>query len=215
MGIESTGKVVENVRKKTGLTNLETQAQLAKELTGGADSLMDNIQRNALSATEDGSGRYLADQTKVLGEIDNIVDKYATTSSLGEKGIQNLKDQLRTDILNQKQDLLSKSNNFKSQAQELRGKGIVNPSEGDSAKAKIYTEVAQKLDDLSYNAIPKENVNDMFNATISEMRTRASQAQANGNKDIANAYNKLADSLNKFPHIHGFRTVWLLLGGSV
>ena len=199
MGIESTGKVVENVRKKTGLTNLETQAQLAKELTGGADSLMDNIQRNALSATEDGSGRYLADQTKVLGEIDNIVDKYATTSSLGEKGIQNLKDQLRTDILNQKQDLLSKSNNFKSQAQELRGKGIVNPSEGDSAKAKIYTEVAQKLDDLSYNAIPKENVNDMFNATISEMRTRASQAQANGNKDIANAYNKLADSLNEQP----------------
>ena len=199
MGIESTGKVVENVRKKTGLTNLETQAQLAKELTGGADSLMDNIQRNALSATEDGSGRYLADQTKVLGEIDSIVDKYATTSSLGEKGIQNLKDQLRTDILNQRQDLLSKSNNFKSQAQELRGKGIVNPSEGDSAKAKIYTEVAQKLDDLSYNAIPKENVNDMFNATISEMRTRATQAQANGNKDIANAYNKLADSLNEQP----------------
>lgn len=199
MGIESTGKVVENVRKKTGLTNLETQAQLAKELTGGADSLMDNIQRNALSATEDGSGRYLADQTKVLGEIDGIVDKYATTSSLGEKGIQNLKDQLRTDILNQRQDLLSKSNNFKSQAQELRGKGIVNPSEGDSAKAKIYTEVAQKLDDLSYNAIPKENVKDMFDATISEMRTRATQAQNNGNKDIANAYNKLADSLDKQP----------------
>jgi hypothetical protein len=199
MGIESTGKVVENVRKKTGLTNLETQAILARELTGGADSLMDSVQRNALTAAEDGTGRFLADHTKVLGEVDSIVDKYATTSALGEKGIQNLKDQLRTDILNQNQDLLAKANNFKSQAQELRGKGIVNPSEGDAAKAKIYTEVANKLDDLSYSAIPKENVDAMFGATISEMRARAIQAQNNGNKEIANAYNKLADSLNEQP----------------
>ena len=199
MGIESPGKVVENVRKKTGLTNLETQAQLAKELTGGADSLMDSVQRNALTAAEDGTGRFLADHTKVLGEVDSIVDKYATTSALGAKGIQNLKDQLRTDILNQNQDLLAKANNFKSQAQELRGKGIVNPSEGDAAKAKIYTEVANKLDDLSYSAIPKENVDAMFGATISEMRARATQAQNNGNKEIANAYNKLADALNEQP----------------
>ena len=199
MGIESTGKVVENVRKKTGLTNLETQATLAKELTGGADSLMDTVQRNALTAAQDGSGRYLADQTKVLSDIDAIVDKYATTTALGEKGIQNLKDQLRTDILNQRQDLLSKANNLKSQAQELRGKGIVNPSEGDAAKAKIYSEVAQKIDDLSYSSIPKENVNDMFDATISEMRARATQAKNNGNKEIATAYTKLADSLNSQP----------------
>lgn len=208
MGIESPGKVVDNVRKKTGLTNLETQAAIAKELTGGADSLMDTIQRNALSATEDGSGRFLADQTKVLGDIDAIVDKYATTTALGgEAGVQKLKDQLRTDILNPRQDLLSKANNLKGQAQELRGKGIVNPSEGDSAKSKIYSEVAKKIDDLSYNAIPKENVNDMFDATISEMRARATQARNNGNKEIATAYTTLAESLDKQPRtIQAYRS---------
>jgi hypothetical protein len=208
MGIESTGKVVDNVRRKTGLTNLETQAALAKELTGGADSLMDTVQRNALSATEDGSGRFLADQTKVLGEIDAIVDKYATTTALGgEAGVQKLKDQLRADILNPRQDLLSKANNLKGQSQELRGKGIVNPSEGDSAKSKIYAEVAKKIDDLSYSAIPKDNVNDMFDATISEMRARATQARNNGNKDIATAYTKLAESLDKQPRtIQAYRS---------
>ena len=50
LGIDSAGKVVENVRKKTGLTNLETQAALAKELTGGENSLLDSIQRQALTA---------------------------------------------------------------------------------------------------------------------------------------------------------------------
>lgn len=200
LGIESTGKTVENVRRKTGLTNLETQAQLARELTGGADSLMDTIQRNALSATEDGSGNYTADTTKLLGEVEGIVRKYANRTNMkGEAGLNKLIDDVRNDIVARDTDLLSKANNFKASAAELRGKGIVNPSEGDSAKAKIYAEIGKKLDDLSYNAIPKDNVNDMFNATISEMRTRATQAQNNGNREIANAYNSLADSLDKQP----------------
>lgn len=42
LGIESTGKVIDNVRRKTGITNLETQAIIAKELTGGENSLMDS-----------------------------------------------------------------------------------------------------------------------------------------------------------------------------
>lgn len=200
LGIESTGKTVENVRRKTGLTNLETQAQLARELTGGADSLMDTIQRNALSATEDGSGKYTADTTKLLGDVEGIVRKYANRTNMkGEAGLNKLIDDVRNDIVARDTDLLSKANNFKASAAELRGKGIVNPSEGDSAKAKIYAEIGKKLDDLSYNAIPKDNVNDMFDATISEMRARATQAQSNGNREIANAYNNLADSLDKQP----------------
>ena len=199
LGIESTGKTVENVRRKTGLTNLETQAQLAKELTGGADSLMDTIQRNALNASEDGSA-YTADTTNLLGDVEGIVRKYANRTNMkGEAGLNKLIDDVRNDIVARDTDLLSKANNFKASAAELRGKGIVNPSEGDSAKAKIYAEIGKKLDDLSYNAIPKENVDDMFNATISEMRARATQAQNNGNKEIANAYNNLADNLDKQP----------------
>lgn len=208
LGIESTGKVVENVRKKTGLTNLETQATLAKELTGGPNSLMDTIQRNALAATEDGSPAYLADTTKLLGEVDGIVRKYANRTNMkGEAGLNRLVEDIRSDVLSRDTDLLSKANNFKASAAELRGKGIVNPSEGDSAKAKIYSEIGKKLDDLSYNSIPKENVEAMFDATINEMRSRAAQAKNNGNNTISKAYSSLANSLDEQPRtIQAYRS---------
>lgn len=199
MGIRSTGQVIENVRKKTGLTNLETQARLAKELTGGENSLMDNVQRRALTASENGKP-YIVDTTDVVKDVDRIVDKYADTNMFGsisarDKFIRNLK----TDISNYDSDVLSISNRMKANAADLRGKGIVDPKPLDSAKAKIYTEVANELDDLSYKSIPQENVEAMFDATISEMRGRATQASNNGNKDVAKAYNMLADKLDAEP----------------
>lgn len=199
LGIESAGKVVENVRKKTGLTNLETQAKLANEITGGENSLMDSVQRQALSASEDGKG-YKVDTTPVLNEVESIVDKYADTNMFGSlnarsKFISNLKG----DIANLESDVLTIANRMKANAADLRGKGVVDPKPVDAAKARIYTEIANKLDDISYKSIPQDNIDAMFDATISEMRGRANQATRNGNSDIANAYNRMADNLDKQP----------------
>ena len=198
LGIESAGKVVENVRKKTGLTNLETQAKLANEITGGENSLMDSVQRQALSASEDGKG-YKVDTTPVLNEVESIVDKYADTNMFGSlnarsKFISNLKG----DIANLESDVLTIANRMKANAADL-GKGVVDPKPVDAAKARIYTEIANKLDDISYKSIPQDNIDAMFDATISEMRGRANQATRNGNNDIANAYNRMADNLDKQP----------------
>ena len=207
LGIESTGKVVENVRKKTGLTNLETQAALAKELTGSENALMDSVQRMALGTGEDGQP-YKVNTDPVTKEVESIVDKYADTNMFGS---QTAKDRfisnLRRDISNYDSDILSIANRMKSNAADLRGKGVTSPNPTDAAKAKIYTEIAGKLDDLSYKAIPQDNVDAMFDATISEMRGRAKQATDNGNTDIAKAYNKLADSLDAEPRtIQAFRS---------
>lgn len=207
LGIESTGKVIDNVRKKTGIRNLETQAQLAKELTGGQDSLMDKVQKQSLSASQDGKP-FKVDTTKVISEIDRIIESNSTTNDFGtESARRKWAQNIKNDISNGATDVLTKANKMKAAAAELRGKGIVSPSEGDSAKAKIYTEIANKLDDLSYSAIPKENVNDMFDVTIGEMRSRANQAAANGNKQIATAYNTLANQLDKQPRtIQAYRS---------
>lgn len=207
LGIESPGKVIENVRRKTGITNLETQAQIARELTGGENSLMDQVQRRALSATEDGKP-FTIDTSKLINEVEGIVDKYADSNTFGSR---NKKEQfaqnLRRDINNGASDILTIANRMKSNAADLRGKGITDPKPADSAKAKIYTEIANKLDDLSYNSIPQENVNDMFDVTISELRGRAQQAQNNGNNATAKAYNLLAETLNKEPRtIKAFRS---------
>lgn len=207
LGIESTGKVVDNVRRKTGITNLETQAKFAKELTGGENSLMDSIQRQALTASESGK-TYQVDTTPILKDVNSIVDKYADTNMFGS---QNARDKfirnLKTDISNFDSDVLSISNRMKANAADLRGKGVASPSPLDSAKAKIYSEVANRLDDISYKAIPDENIDAMFDTTISEMRGRATQAANNGNNDIAKAYNKTADALANEPRtIRAYRS---------
>lgn len=195
LGIESTGKVIDNVRRKTGITNLDTQAALAKELTGGASSLMDDIQRMALTASEDGKP-FRVDTTPVENAISGIVNSLTDDNVIDtKKTIQTLK---RT-VGNNNSDVLSISNRLKSTAADLRGKGITDPTPKDAAMAKIYTEVAKRLDNLSYEAIPKSNVNDMFDVTISEMQSRANQARANGNSAVARAYDNLATNLSEQP----------------
>lgn len=207
LGIESTGKVIENIRKRTGITNLETQARLAKELTGGENSLMDNIQKIALTASEDGNG-YAVDTTPLLRDIDSIVGKYADTNMFGSQSARTkFIDNLKADISSYEGDVLSIANRMKANAADLRGKGVASPTPADSAKAKIYTEVANRLDDLSYKSIPQENVDAMFDTAISEMRGRATQAKNAGNNDIAKAYTKLADNLAAEPRtIKAFRS---------
>lgn len=199
-GIESSGKVIENVRQKTGITNLETQAALAKELTGGENSLMDNIQRQALAASESGKP-YRVDTTPILSEVESIVNKYADSNTFkGKNGKEQFIKNIKSDINNPDMDVISIANRMKTTAADLRGKGIVDPPAADKAQASIYTEIANKLNDLSYSAIPKNNVEAMFDATVSEMRGRAKQAQQNGNKDVQKAYDKLADKLEQTPH---------------
>ena len=207
LGIESTGKVVENVRKKTGISNLETQAKLAKELTGGENSLLDNIQRNALSASETGEP-YVVDTDPLLRQINDIVGKHADTNTFGSEAKRNeFINNLKKDISNGSSDMISISNRMKANAADLRGRGVTSPKPEDSAKARIYTEIANKLDDLSYSAIPQGNVDAMFDTAISEMRGRAVQARNNGNKDVAKAYETMATNLESQPRtIRAYRT---------
>ena len=207
LGIESTGKVVENVRKKTGISNLETQAKLAKELTGGENSLLDNIQRNALSASETGEP-YAVDTDPLLRQINDIVGKHADTNTFGSEAKRNeFINNLKKDISNGSSDMISISNRMKANAADLRGRGVTSPKPEDSAKARIYTEIANKLDDLSYSAIPQGNVDAMFDTAISEMRGRAVQARNNGNKDVAKAYETMATNLESQPRtIRAYRT---------
>ena len=199
-GIKDPGETAQNVYKKTGLTDLQEQADFARELTGGEKSLMDEVQRSALSAKEDG-GTF-----KALPEVDieDIVNKNLGATKSTAK--QELINELAMYNGNTSQDLLTKANNLKSQAAEYRAKAFKNPSGNDKQYAKIYQEIANAYDEASYNAIPQQNIDDMFGATLSEMRARANDATRQGNKKIAAAYNQAADTLEKTPHtIKDFR----------
>lgn len=192
LGLESPGKTVDKLRKRTGIGDIDTQAKLAKELTGGENSLLDGIQRRALTATEDGSGRFIANTDNLLSESENIIRK--ELSGLGEKVVNEEVAKMRYGLSSKDSSLLDKANYYEGLVSDLKGKGQ-NRTEGDTAKLKAYKQLAKNLEDRSYSAIPESNVKDMINVATNELQARANAAKANGNTPIAKAYEKLATEM--------------------
>ena len=203
LGIESPGKTIDKLRKRTGIGDIDTQAQLARELTGGENSLLDNIQKRALSATEDGSGRFTANTDNLLSEAEGIIRK--ELSPLGEKVVNEEISKMRYGLSSKESSLLDKANYYEGLAADIKGKGQ-NKVEGDTAKLRAYKQIAKNLEDRSYSAIPESNVKDMVNVATNELRSRSKQAEANGNKPIAKAYSMLADEMKNIKTIGEYRT---------
>lgn len=192
-GINNAGETVDNLRKRTGFSSLQDQADFAKNITGGPDSVMDTIQKYRLSRDAKGNPITLRqDQYEVA--INDAVGKDWKKSVMGES-YDKFRDDLISDIVNE--DPISAANWLKQEAATQRGIADAKGPTSDVAgrKAKIYTEVANKIDELTYSAVPKENVNKMFDDTIDEFYTRAQEARTSGNKKYANAYEKLAKEL--------------------
>lgn len=203
LGVKSAGNAIDKVYKKTGISDLDAQTELAKELTGGPRSYLDEIQRTALSATEDGSTRTV-DTSDIVRKVEPLIDAKISETNLSGKKRQQFITSLRRDI--QKGDTITAANNLKEQAQVLLDKKE-NMTPLDKQQAKVYRELANELDDLSYNAVPKDNVDAMFETAISESRGRSEQAKRAGNQQIATAYEKIANDLEKLPRtIQAFRS---------
>ena len=203
LGIKSAGNAIDKVYKKTGISDLDVQTELAKELTGGANSYLDEIQRTALSATEDGTQRTV-DTSPIVAKIESLVDDKISETNLSGSKRQQFISSLKRDV--QKGDTITAANRLKEQAQVLLDKKE-NMKPLDKQQAKVYRELAQDLDDLSYSAVPKDNVDAMFETAISESRGRAAQAKKVGNQQIATAYEKIASGLEELPRtIQAFRS---------
>lgn len=204
-GIENAGETVNNLRKRTGFSSLQDQAEFAKNITGGQDSVMDTIQKYNISVDADGKPIKLrADQYEVA--INDAVGKDWKKSVMGESYDQ-FREDLVSDIVNE--DPITAANWLKKEAATQRGIADAKGPTADKAarKARIYTEVANKIDELSYSAVPEKNVNRMFDDTIEEFYTRAQEAKAAGNKKYATAYERLAKELENTPRtIADYRT---------
>lgn len=206
IGIESAGKAIDKTYKRTGITDLQRQAMLANELTGAQDSLLDTIQRTALSATEDGKPRYI-DITPVIEDVDSIVDSNIPKTALSGTKRQQLIDDIKADLSNTGIDTITKANNIRSMAMEYSRKAKLTPDIGDSKTAAALFQIADKVDDMSYKAVPKDQVDAMYETAISELKGRAKVAKQNGVKDAAKAYTMLADELSNTERtIENYRT---------
>lgn len=194
LGIKNTGEVVDNVRKRTGMSSVQDQADFAKNITGAGDqSVMDTIQKHNISYDENGKPIKIGVDKYEVAVNEAVKDKWRK-STMG-KSYDQFRDDLISDI--KSSDPITASNRLKADARKFRASALSNPE--NAVKAEIYTDVANKLDDLSYSVVPQKNVKRMFTDTIDEFRTRAAEAKAQGNTKYAKAYTNLANELENTP----------------
>lgn len=197
IGIENAGELINKVRQRSGLTDLEKQSAFAKELTGGENSLLDSVQRNAISATEDGQTRTVnldAVSSKVNKLIDDLPNAMVTPTQK-----ENIRSAVIADLTNGGIDTITKANNFKAAAAQQFLINERTPNESAKALGVFYTKVGDLVDDASYSEIPRTQVEAMFETAASEARARAKVAGNNGKTDIQDAYTKLATELDESP----------------
>ena len=202
LGIKNTGEVVDNVRKRTGMSSVQDQADFAKNITGAGDqSIMDTIQKHNISYDEQGKPIKLSVDKYEVAVNEAVKDKWRK-STMG-KSYDQFRDDLVADI--KSYDPITAANRLKADARKFRASALSNPE--NAVKAEIYTDVANKLDDMSYSVVPQKNVKRMFADTIDEFRTRAAEAKAEGNNKYAKAYTNLANELENTPQtIQAYRS---------
>lgn len=206
IGIENSGELVNRLRKRTGYTNIEDQAAFGRELTGGENSLLDTIQRNAVAATEDGSARTV-EIDKIIPQVNKLIDEAPNTLVSPSKKAE-VRDAVIADLTNTGLDTIQKANNFKAAAKQQFLINDRTPNDPAKALGKLYTRIAELVDDASYAEVPKTQVEAMFETASTEARARAQVATKNGNKEAATAYSNLADEIDASPKtIQAYRSL--------
>lgn len=195
LGIDNAGDVVNNVRKRTGISDINDQADFAKLITGaGDDSIMDTIQtvrmaKNPKKLTVD-------DYAKI---VDETLDGGWKKASMGDS---TKREEFRNNVVDdlRNQDPITAANWLKDLAASERAVAMGNSEGAPKAKekAKLYTELANKMDKLSYDAVPQNEVTRMFDDTVAEFRARAEDYK-NTNPAYAKAFDKLATQLENTP----------------
>lgn len=197
IGIENAGELINKVRRRSGLTDLEKQSAFAKELTGGENSLLDSVQRNAISATEDGRTRTV-NLDAVSSKVNKLIDDLPNTM-VSPTQKENIRSAVIADLTNGGIDTITKANNFKAAAAQQFLINEKTPNDSAKALGVFYTKVGDLVDDASYSEIPRTQVEAMFETAASEARSRAKVAGNNGKTDIQDAYTRLATELDESP----------------
>lgn len=203
-------QVMGSINKRTGLGSLDDMAEVGKNLTGGGDdSLLDTITRAAVGESKgvdigdlrqfaqeaiDNGGSVITDsQRKNL--LRNMTRAGSTMRGGAKGSLSSLADPGKA---------LDQANIFRATARDLT-KGL-NVSAEQRQQAKIYNDVASKMEEAIYNS---PGVNDSLpllrKAGVDDMLFKAEEALSAGNKAQAEAYKSLAKELGEVKDIKTLR----------
>jgi hypothetical protein len=185
-------KTIGKVYDRTNIKNLDQQAELAAELTGGANSFMDEATNYALSS----GGRGTRVDTQSLLPSINVAINKIPANALDDAARARLSKQM-TDALTSTTSPIKTANSLRADAARMTGK--FTSTTADTETARLYNQVADQIESKVYAAMPESQVNAMYANTVGEFRQRAAD-MATSNRKMAKAYTKLADELEAMPN---------------
>ena len=174
---------------RTGMSNIEDLRSLAKELTGGENSFLDE----ATDAIRTNLGK------------GNIVD----LNDLGPQ-LREVRDSMDKIVGRQfdEADPVRKAKILRGMASDLRKSAT--KTEGSSVKSKYFEDLGREIDDRIDANIDPKYVNQVYDDVGNEFLYRSQKALREGNKSKAEAYERLAKEFMETPgeerSVAGFRS---------
>jgi hypothetical protein len=199
-----------NVNKRTGLTSLDDMAEVSRGLTGGKDSMLDMLTREAVGSTNgvkipslknvaemamDSKGSLLTpNQRKAVLYNAN---KAGTTMYGGGKGTLS--------TLANPQIALDQANMFRQNAKQLTS-GFTASAQ-DKQLSKVYNTLADSIETSLYSSPGvSESIPSLVKAGSDDLMFKAQDLRKMGNTAQAKAYEKVAVDLRKVSNVKELRT---------
>ena len=209
MGIKPV-QAFSNVNKRTGLTKLDDMAEVSRGLTGGKDSMLDMLTREAVGGT---NGVNLPDLRKTASNIlsdagmssipaaqRKAILAEMTTAGTAVRG--GSKGSLST--LANPQAAFDQANIFRGAARDLTSS--FNPTGTDKQAAKLYSKIAKTIEDSIYKSPGvNESIPMLTRSGADDLLFKSQDLMTAGNKAQAKAYEKIALELREVKDVAGLR----------
>lgn len=185
-GMREAGKGAKNniasIYRRTGISDPAKQAEFGLSLTGGKDSVWDNITNNLRKNPE------VLDKVDLSGDVADNIDSIISSFP---KSIQG-----RIDMKNPEE----MSRIFKSEGNRLLRSA--SPTTGQTELAKMMLETGNYIDNAIDDAVVNYSpgaIQNAYKSYADEARRLAGQARINGNTQFMKAYDKLAKEVEAIP----------------
>jgi len=202
-------KALSSVNKRTGLTNLNDMAEVSRGLTGGKDSMLDMLTREAVGST---NGVKLPDLHKTAKDLLDNVGSVIPESQRKQllNNIVNAESSMRggasgtLSTLANPQSALDIANTFRGTAKELTNSFTSTPAQKQLAK--VYVSLAGNIEQNLYKSPGvSESIPTLVKAGADDLLFKAQDLKAIGNTAQAKAYEKVAVDLRNVKDIAGLR----------
>lgn len=199
-----------NVSRRTGLVKLNDMADISKGLTGGKDSVLDMLTREAIGSSKGVNIPDLHATAKtLLDDIGPLVKKSDRNDILGNAmrsgvAMRGGSKGTLSDLANP-HSAFDQANAFRGTANDLKNNFTATPAQKQLAR--VYDSLASTIDDAIYKSPGVgENLPTLIKSGSSDILDKARELRAAGNISQAKALEKVGQELSHVKDVPGLRS---------